>query len=144
MCEFKSNITKSAPIWASLKQWEKDRCVLIAVENFIFAEHISPSYAELGSMTDISAVSVVSASLRRLARAGYVKLPPHNKTRSLVVLRPSSHMTTPPAFTRRRTARDLLELAAGLLAEQPGADEGAADAIGRWLVDYARWQARNH
>lgn len=136
-----SNITKSAEIWASLRQWERDRCVLISLENFILREHISPSYAELADLAGITSLAVVSLALRRLQRAGYVKLPPHNKTRSLVVLRPSTHMTAPPAFARRRTAKDLLAEAYDLIGDCAGAadEEYSGHA---WLDDYARWRKK--
>lgn len=127
-------------IWRSIKEWSKDRCVLIALEKYLEAEHISPSFRELGIAAGVGTGAGITYSLRRLDSAGFVKLPPPNKTRSLVVLRGSRYMVA-PAFARKRSAKDLLANAADLLAEQPGAGE-PEDMIYRWLADYAIWRKR--
>lgn len=119
---------------------DKDKLVLQTIEGFVDLYDKMPTYREIAELADISSTAVVSGSLRRLDRAGYIRLPPKGQKRSLALLRPSQELVA-VGRGRKRTAADLLADAARLIGAM--AEVGRDDHEYRghaWLRDYRRWK----
>lgn len=117
---------------------DKDKLVLQTIEGFVDLYEKMPTYREIAELADISSTAVVSGSLRRLDRTGYIRLPPKGQKRSLGLLRPSSELVAVERG-RKRSAADLLADAAELIAGLHGWGEPGEDGDA-WLRDYRRWK----
>lgn len=122
---------------------DKDKLVLQTIEGFVDLYDKMPTYREIAELAGISSTAVVSGSLRRLDRAGYIRLPPKGQKRSLALLRPSQELVA-VGRGRKRSAADLLADAAGLIggciASNPHVSDDAGQRAYAWLRDYRRWK----
>lgn len=118
----------------------KDKLVLQTIEGFVDLYEKMPTYREIAELADISSTAVVSGSLRRLDRAGYIRLPPKGQKRSLALLRSSQELVAVETG-RKRSAADLLADAAELLdPDDDGIDRVTWHRRDAWLRDYRRWK----
>lgn len=121
---------------------DKDKLVLQTIEGFVDLYDKMPTYREIAELADISSTAVVSGSLRRLDRAGYIRLPPKGQKRSLALLRPSSELVVVETG-RKRSAADLLDDAEDLLTAVRHSDDYRIEIwpeYDAWLRDYRRWK----